>query len=182
MIAKRTGIAYERERPGDRDANGVLWMRHTRAPGVGTPEYRWVHPHRQRRAMRHLLCQVCGAPADRDERGILWLLAQAEKPWSGAEMTAQPPVCLRCAVPAGRACPHLRRHTLALRVRHAPIVGARGVLYQPWRDRLVRIGPADLSYRDPRIRWLHAYQLFRELHDGTIVDLDQETTNAKCSA
>ena len=31
-----------------------------------------------------------------------------------------------------------------------------------------------LPYRDPRTRWLHAYQLFRELHDCTVVDLDQE--------
>lgn len=173
-IAKGTGIAYEHERPGDRDAHGVLWMRKTRAPGVGTPQYGKVHPYRQRQAMRHLLCQVCGGLADQNEHGILWLLGQAEKPWPGAEMTAQPPVCLRCAGPASRACPHLRRHTLALRVRHAPIVGARGILYQPWRGRLVRIGPMDLPYRDPSIRWLHAYQLFRELHDVTVIDLNEE--------
>ena len=140
-IARGTGIAYKRERPGDRDAHGVLWKRHTRAPGSGTPQYDKVHPYRQRQAMRHLLCQVCGGPADQDERGILWLLGQAEKPWSGAEMTAQPPVCLRCAGPASRARPHLRRHTLALRVRHAPIIGVRGLLYQHRRGRLLRSAP-----------------------------------------
>ncbi|MFB9830954.1 hypothetical protein [Actinoallomurus acaciae] len=174
LIADDTGIAYKRERPSDRDDHGVLWMRHTSAPGVGTPQYKWVHPYRQRRAMGQLLCQVCGGPADRDERGILWLVGRAENPWSGAEMTAQPPVCLRCAVPASRACPHLRGRTLALRVGHAPIVGVRGTLYLPGPSRPVRVGPASLLYGDRLISWLHAVQLFRELHDVTVVDLNEE--------
>ena len=174
LIATSTGIAYKRERPSDRDDRGVLWMRHTSAPGVGTPQYKWVHPYRQRRAMERLLCQVCGGPADHDERGILWLLGQAEKPWAGREVTAQPPVCLRCAVPASRTCPHLRGRTLALRVGRAPIVGVRGTLYQPRHGRPVRVGPMSLPYSDRRIRWFHAFQLFRELRDCTVIDLNQE--------
>lgn len=179
LIATGSGIAYQDERARDRDDHGVLWMRRTCAPGVGTPQYSKVHPYRQHQAMRDLLCQVCGGPADQDERGILWLLGQADKPWKGAELTAQPPVCLRCAGPASRACPHLRRRTLALRVGRAPVVGVKGILYLPWRGGLARVGPANLSYSDRRIRWLHAFQLFRELHDVTVVDLNEELATAE---
>lgn len=174
IVKGRIGIAYKRERPGDRDAHGTLWARYIDAPGVGAPQYSKVHPRRQRRAMRHLLCQVCGGPADQDERGTLWLVGEAEKQWPGAETTGQPPVCLRCAGPASHACPHLRGRTLALRVRHAPIVGARGIFYHHWHGHLLNAGPATLPYSDPQIHWLHAYQLMRELHDCTVVDLNRE--------
>lgn len=175
LIARgRTGIAYKRERAGDRDAKGVLWERYVSDPGAGTPQFSKVHPRRQRQAMRHLLCQVCGGLADQDERGILWLVGEAEKQWPGAETTGQPPVCLRCAGLASRACPHLRRRTLALRVRHAPIVGAKGIFYHHRHGRLLNAGPATLLYSDPRICWLGAHQLLRELHDCTVVDLTQE--------
>jgi hypothetical protein len=86
----RRGIGYRRERPGDRDAHGVLWQRYVRAPGVGEPRFKKVHPHRQRHAMRRLLCQVCGGPADEDERGILWLIGEPERGWSGEELTGPP--------------------------------------------------------------------------------------------
>jgi hypothetical protein len=175
VVAKgRCGIGYRRERPGDRDAHGVLWERYLRAPGVGEPQFSKVHPYRQRHAMRRLLCQVCGGPADENEQGILWLLGEAEREWSAQDLTGQPPVCLRCAVPASRACPHLRRGTLALRVRNAPIIGAFGRLYMPGRHGPVFAGVATLGYDDPRVRFLHARQLMRSLHDWTVVDLDQE--------
>ena len=175
LIARgRSGIAYKHERPGDRDAHGVLWARYAGDPGVGTPRFSDVHPRRQRQAMRRLLCQVCGHPADQDERGILWLVGEAEKQWPGAEMTGQPPVCLRCAGPASRACPYLRKRTLVLRVRHAPIVAAQGTFYHHYRGHLLKAGAATLLYSDPQIRWLRAHQLLRELHDCTVVDLNRE--------
>jgi hypothetical protein len=171
VVRGRCGIGYRQERPGDRDARGVLWQRYVRAPGVGEPRFKKVHPYRQRLAMRRLLCQVCGGPADEDERGVLWLVGEPERGWSGGEVTGQPPVCARCVGPASRACPHLRRGVLALRVRHAPIIGVHGALYTPG---LTLAGPATLAYDDPRVRFLHARQLMRSLHDWTIVDLNQE--------
>jgi hypothetical protein len=169
------GIGYRQERGGDRDAHGVLWARYVRAPGAGEPEFGKVHPYRQRHAMRRLLCQVCGAMADRNEQGVLWLLGDAERGWSGEEVTGQPPVCLRCAGAARRACPHLRRGVLALRVRHAPIAGVFGKLFAPGRrDPPVCVGPATLAYDDPRVRLLQARQLMRGLRDWTVVDLDRE--------
>jgi hypothetical protein len=168
------GIGYRRERQGDRDAHGVLWVRITRAFGEGEPQFSKVHPYRQRHAMRHLFCQICSGPADQNEHGVLWLLGGAEQDWSGKEMTSQPPVCLRCAGPASRACPHLRQGTLALRVRHAPLAGVFGELYTPTRRGPVGVGDYTLTYDNPQVIWMHAYQLVRKFHDWTVVDLDQE--------
>src|ERR1043165_6650830 len=58
------GIAYTDETVTDRDRDGVLWIRITTSIGDGRPLYRQMHPFRQRRAMRKLLCQVCARPAD----------------------------------------------------------------------------------------------------------------------
>jgi hypothetical protein len=175
VVAKGTrGIAYQHERRNDRDNHGVLWMRCARAPGVGEPEFGMVHPYRQRRAMRQLLCQVCGNPADRNEHGTLWLLGDAEQGWSDTDMTCHPPVCLPCAAIAARTCPHLRRDPLAMRVRHAPISGVFGQLFTPTRRGPIGVGDHTLAYDHPQVGWLHAYQLIRELHDWTAVDLDQE--------
>jgi hypothetical protein len=175
----RWGIGYTRERPGDRDHRGVLWTRTTTAPGNGRPLFRRVHPLRQRRAMRHLLCQVCGRPADQNEQGVLWLLGDPDKGWSGSEVTGQPPVCVDCAVVASRACPHLRGNTLAMRVGHAPIESVTGILYGPGPDGPRRLGAATLPYTDPRIRWLQAFQLMRALDDCTVVDLAEEKERAE---
>ncbi len=57
------GLAYRDEVPYDRDSDGNLWTRMTLRRGCGRPEFGRVHPGRQRRAMRRLLCQVCGGPA-----------------------------------------------------------------------------------------------------------------------
>jgi hypothetical protein len=175
IVAKGgSGIGYRRERPGDRDAHGVLWARYVRAPGIGEPQFSTVHPYRQRHAMRRLLCQVCGEPADRNDQGVLWLLGQADRPWPGKESTGQPPVCLRCAHTASRVCPHLRGNALALRVRHAPIAGVLGMLYAPSRIGLIPTGATTLPYTNPAVRMLQARQLIRNLLDCTVVDLEQE--------
>lgn len=176
IVNGRSGIGYQRERPGDRDARGVLWSRYVRAPGEGAPEFGGVHPWRQRHAMRRLLCQVCGGPADQDERGVLWLVGDDGRGWSDQDVTGHPPVCLRCAATARRVCPYLRNSgLLALRVRDAPLVGVSGKLYEPRARNPVCLGPATLAYDDPRVRYLQAAQLMRGLRDWTIVDLDQET-------
>jgi hypothetical protein len=175
----RRGIGYRQERPGDRDAHGVLWTRYVRAPGEGKPRFGSVHPARQRQAMRRLLCQVCGAPADRNEQGVLWLMGgEAARGWSAEELTGHPPVCLRCAGQARRVCPHLRRQgVLALRVRDAPVAGVFGKVYTPGSRGPTAIGHAAMGFDDPRINWMQAYQLMRALNDWTEVDLDRELTS-----
>lgn len=175
VVAKdRWSIGYRRERRGDRDAHGVLWTRHIRAPGVGEPEFSAVHPYRQRHAMRRLLCQICGEPADRNDQGILWLLGRADRPWPGQESTGQPPICLGCAHVARHVCPHLRGGALTLRVRQAPVAGVLGILYTPGRHGPIPAGATTLPYTDSGVRMLQARQLVRNLFECTVIDLEEE--------
>src|SRR2546430_4416991 len=69
-----SGIGYVDETLADRDEHGVLWQRVPSRPGRGRAELGRVHPLRQRRAMRRLLCGVCAGPPDRTEQGTLWLI------------------------------------------------------------------------------------------------------------
>ncbi|PWW64547.1 hypothetical protein DFQ13_103521 [Actinokineospora spheciospongiae] len=88
------GIAYWDEILADRDKQGVLWDRVTVCPGRGTPQFADIHTHRQRRAMRRLLCQVCAGPADETEDGVLWLLSDTitDSPdWPDNLVAADPP-------------------------------------------------------------------------------------------
>ncbi|WP_345509426.1 hypothetical protein [Streptomyces yanii] len=119
VIGPRGGIAYQDEGPYDRDADGYLWLRAPAKQGCGRPDFGRVHPLRQRRVMRRLLCQVCGGPADQDERGTLWLLEDHRMDWEGwpnGLLTTHPPVCVPCAREAVRSCPNLRSGWRAVRV------------------------------------------------------------------
>ena len=127
------GIAYLDETLADRDNRGVLWYRTPSHPGHGRPLFAKVHPLRQRRTMRRMLCNVCAKPADRNNEGALWLLRDFRDDWPGwpEKMGAvEPPVCLPCARRASRLCPALQKGAVAVRVQHAPIAGVRGALYR----------------------------------------------------
>ena len=165
IVATAQGIAYADESSVDRDRDGLLWSRVTSRPGAGEPHYRQMHPLRQRRAMRRLLCQVCAGPADHNEDGTLWLIQDQRDCWPGWPEGAQnthPPLCLRCARIAVKSCPWLKDGYVAVRARSF-ISGASGGLY-PTGEALT------LQFEDPRIRWLQADQLVRELVDCTFVD------------
>jgi hypothetical protein len=169
-------VAYTDEVGTDRDSNGVLWTRVGLRQGQGVPQLGRIHPLRQRRVMRGLLCQVCAGPADRNEQGILWLLSdQTDRPgpdwpdWPEDTAATHPPVCLPCARVATRACPHLRAGHVAVRVREAPISGVYGALCHPHSP--TTVDDALLDYADPRTRHLIAAQLVRKLHACTIVPL-----------
>ena len=128
------GVRYADEGLADRDRLGVLWTRVESRPGVGRPLFGQLHSTRQRRAMRRLLCQVCGGESDRDDRGVLWLTRDYRGDWPGwpARMaTEDPPVCLACARVASRLCPSLRKGHVFVRSRTHPVVGVRGVRYAP---------------------------------------------------
>jgi hypothetical protein len=172
------GIRFADETFLDRDSNGVLWTRVPSRPGHGRPVFRQVHSLRQRRAMRRLLCQVCGAPADQNEDGVLWLLRDHREDWlNWPENMANtyPPVCMKCAILSTRMCPVLRGGYVAVRARQCPVSAVYGIRYQP--DGLVLRPMEDtVSLDDPAIRWTVAAQLVRSLHDCTIVDLDQRDT------
>jgi hypothetical protein len=170
------GIAYLDEISADRDRDGVLWQRKPSRPGGGKPLFGQVHTLRQRRAMRRLLCQVCGGPADRTAGGVLWMLESEAEEGKGpglpeGEPTCQPPVCVPCARKASRACPHLRGRSLAVRVARPLLSGVYGFLYRAAPIGAEPTQAARLGYRDPRIPWLLGSQLVRELHGCTVVDL-----------
>nr|WP_042191700.1 hypothetical protein [Kibdelosporangium sp. MJ126-NF4]CEL20232.1 Phage protein [Kibdelosporangium sp. MJ126-NF4]CTQ97457.1 Phage protein [Kibdelosporangium sp. MJ126-NF4] len=170
------GIGYLDETAVDRDSDGVLWNRMLSRPNQGRPNFGLTHPLRQRRAMRRLLCQVCGGPADRNPDGVLWLMTDFRDDWDGWPTgmgDVDPPVCLSCARLSVRVCPALRRlGAVAVRVRECPIVGVRGARYHRFGRDLVAAEHVIVAFEDPAIRWVRATNLVRELRDCTVVGLD----------
>ncbi|MEU5834022.1 hypothetical protein ABZ820_10090 [Streptomyces diacarni] len=172
------GIGYQGEaRTGGVDRrNGVLWVRAPLARGRGRARLGSVHPLRQRQAMSHLLCQVCGADTfDRnDERHMV--LVRGETPIREGERTASPPVHESCAAESVRDCPHLRRGHVAALVRHFQPWGVAGLLHHPKTLKVRYSGTRDgltfVEFGDPRIRWTLAARDVSTLHGVETVDLD----------
>jgi hypothetical protein len=176
------GISYADELFGDRDEKGVLWQRAALRHEVGRPEFGKVHPSRQRRAMRKLLCQVCARPADRNEDGVLWLLRNYRDDWPGwpdGMACTEPPVCVPCVALSLRLCPALRRGAVAVRVRQFEVAGVRGALYRSGPVAPIAVEAANLSYDDPDVHWLVASALIRELRDCTIVSFEEVAEAAR---
>lgn len=168
------GIAYADETITDRDRNGVLWSRVAISPGKGRPDFGRVHPQRQRRAMLRLLCQVCGGPADQNDDGVLWLIRDFRDDWPGwPDMMAvtEPPICRPCVQTSLDRCPALRKGAVTIRARRYPVAAARGALYAGPEP--TYIDNATIPLNDPKIRWLRAINLVRELNDCTIIPPDE---------
>jgi hypothetical protein len=168
-----SGLAYRDETRQDRDRNGILWARIIHAPGTGRPDYRAMHSYRQRHAMRHLLCQVCGGPADRTPQGWLFLFADTDThpadttartaDWPEGSVTTKPPVCLRCADLAVRHCAHLST-PLFVRSRKPRAWGVFGGFFLPTANgTLIPSDDAYLPYGAPPARWFLASQAAVEL-------------------
>lgn len=156
-VVERPGysIGYSDETLGDRDAHGVLWHRAAVRHGVGQPEFGKVHPLRQRRAMRKLLCQVCAGPPDRTGDGVLWLMRDYRDDWPGwpeGMASVEPPTCASCIAVSLRLCPALRRGAVAVRVLGFEVAGVRGALYRKGSVAPVAVAAANLSYDDPDVR------------------------------
>jgi hypothetical protein len=172
----RGGIGFADEVIADRDRNGVLWTRMSSCAGRGRPKFAAMHPLRQRRAMRRLFCQICGRPADQDERGVLWVLPDrpdGRADWPNGKWVVEPPICRPCAPIAVRLCPALRRGYIVVRVGNAPICGVKGLTYRSTgsapaivEDEMVAIGTA-------KIRWTLGEFLMRRLSDCTLVEIDR---------
>ncbi|OLF06242.1 hypothetical protein BLA60_33245 [Actinophytocola xinjiangensis] len=168
------GIGYLNETLTDRDDQGVLWFRTPNRPAHGEPLFARVHPLRQRRAMRRLLCNVCANPADHTADGTLWLLRDFRDDWPGWPENVgaiEPPICVPCVRLSTRLCPALRRGAVAVRVRRAPIAGVRGALHS--RGPSSEPHPTDditVTYDDPRARWVRAINLVRQLQECTLID------------
>ncbi|WP_230423336.1 hypothetical protein [Streptomyces radicis] len=167
------GLGYRDEVPGDRDRHGVLWTRMDAEPGAGRPDFRALHPARQRRTMLERLCQVCGGPADRTSRGWLFLVQRAEVADFGdveGLLSTKPPVCRPCAALAVRHCPHLT-DPLLIRSRKPRTWGVFGGFFTPDPDSDGIVPhPEDhhLPYGHPDARWFLAAQLVIELTRCTV--------------
>ena len=181
-----SGIGYTDETATDRDADDILWTRMTGRPGNGRPQYRQMHPLRQRRAMRRLLCQVCAQPANHTDQGHLWLLPDGwrhAETWPEQVVNPYPPVCLDCARLSTQLCPALRRVHLAVRAHSTPhgIIGVQFQAAHPYPA--VRFADDDdgepVAYSDPALRWTQATQLTRSLHHCTPVNLNHPAEGAR---
>ncbi|RKN45864.1 hypothetical protein [Streptomyces hoynatensis] len=158
------GIGYRGENAEDRDRHGVLWARVREQPGSGRPDFRTMHPARQRRAMWERLCQVCGLPADRNTKGWLFALrrpeaAEAVPGWPEGLLCTKPPVCVPCARLAARHCPHLDL-PVYVRVRKPRVWGVFGGAFDA---RLVPGPDGYLPYGHPAAPFFLANQVALEL-------------------
>jgi len=174
LVSRAGGIGYADESAYDRDENGVLWRRISLRQGVGRPNFAEVHPLRQRRAMRRLLCQVCGGPADQSDDGVLWLLQDHRGDWAdwpNRMGVTEPPVCVPCVRLSVRQCPALRRRAVVIRVGRCPVAGVGGMLYRPGFPP-VSIGPESVELDDLAVRWIVAAHLIRRLGESRIVPLE----------
>ncbi|QNP70219.1 hypothetical protein IAG44_12675 [Streptomyces roseirectus] len=176
----RPRLAYRTELPGDRDLQDVLWARCPQRRGpdglpTGDPQWRDVHPARQRECMQRLLCQVCAQPA-RTPKGFVFLIAPGElKPGETTLLTAQPPVCRRHTRTAAALCPYLREDPTVLLVPAPRLHGVVGALYEPAGPR-IRPAPVDLGslpYGHPFLRWYLASQMVRRLHSFEVIELKE---------
>lgn len=108
------------------DPQGVLWQRE----GIGrngTPDWSAVSSYRQRDAMLHRKCQVCGSKIE--GRSIDWLmpLGGTEQLDEDVTITQQPPTCTPCIPLALSLCPHLKATGyVVMRVLDYTVWGVQG--------------------------------------------------------
>lgn len=177
-IGKRfAGLGYQDEKRVDRHRDGVLWVRADRNPRAGRPNFMRVHPLRQRRAMDHMLCQVCGLTVwgTREDERAVFLVQSGGRPIAEGEVTSSPPVHEACALQAIDLCPHLRRGWAAALVGWAPCWGVAGISYDP--ATLTPIGDSDdlieIPYEaEQRLRWVVAARELVSLHEVEPIGLD----------
>ncbi|WAX81272.1 hypothetical protein [Streptomyces sp. KMM 9044] len=136
LIRRRVGdgIAYTDETAYDRDSFGAPWVRPQLLPKRrrGEPRLKDIHPYRQRRAMAHMLCQVCARAPEDPDGPQLFLLRDTNGPIREEERTASPPVCVPCAGIAVQECHALRGgRWVAAWARHAPAWGVYGTIHDP---------------------------------------------------
>jgi hypothetical protein len=173
------GIAYADEHRLYDRKNGILWVRMGAVRGVGTPMLAGVHSFRQRQAMDHQLCQVCGCTTygSKDGRHLYLLAERAGEPITEGERTASPPIHEACAVEALRDCPRLRMGAVAARVERPDPWGVAGMLHDPVtlkpRPSEQRGGLTFVPYTSLKLLWTVAHLDVVSLHGCTSVSLDE---------
>ncbi|MFE9882847.1 hypothetical protein [Streptomyces sp. NPDC005784] len=178
----RYRLRYLDEDPRDRDLHGVLWGRCSFNPldehgcPTGEPEWKMMHPFRQRITMQSLRCQVCTGPA-RTRLGTVFLAGPHDlDPEADTVLTNQPPVCARHVQAAARLCPHLTDQPRVFLAHSAPLYGVIGVIYgySPEHGIHVIAQPdMPLPYGHPNLPTCLASQLVRRLSSFTILTVHE---------
>ncbi|MCX4826057.1 hypothetical protein OG883_41025 [Streptomyces sp. NBC_01142] len=172
------GIGYADEYSRADRKDSTLWVRMAATRGVGTPKLAGMHALRQRHAMSHMLCQVCGGSTfGRPDGRHLFLVRAADgQPISEGEKTVTPPVHEACAREAVRDCPHLRKSFTAALVEFSPSWGVAGIVHDPRTLQPLPAEQGDLTfvaYDDPHLRWTLAARTVVTLQGCTTLDLEE---------
>lgn len=182
------GIAYADEIASMDRRNGVLWVRMPAVRGAGEPRLARVHALRQRQAMHHMLCLVCGTSTfgRKDGRHLFLLGERRNRPIAEGEITAVPPLHEECATESLRDCPHLGRGAVAAWVKNPLPWGVAGIVHDP---RTLAPIPARkgeeltfLSFGSSQLPWTIAARDVISLNGCTPVALDELLPNGKIIA
>ncbi|MGW1802830.1 hypothetical protein ACWCQN_45110 [Streptomyces sp. NPDC001984] len=175
----RQRLFYTDDDPRDRDLHGVLWARCSFSPvdefkrPTGTPQWKLMHPFRQRITMQAMRCQVCAERA-RTPVGFVFLAGPGDlDPDATPVLTNQPPVCATHVRAAARLCPHLADNPIVFLARGASLYGVIGTIYG-YGDHGVHVvaqPDAPLSYGHPNLSTCLASQLIRRLSSFRVLDM-----------
>ncbi|MFC5958129.1 hypothetical protein ACFP51_27835 [Streptomyces pratens] len=186
----RYQLRYADEDPRDRDLRGVLWARCSFNPvdagrrPTGKPQWRLIHPFRQRMTMQTLRCQVCAEPA-RTPLGYVFLAGPGTvNPEQATVLTNQPPVCARHIRAAAELCPHLAGEPMVFLTQNAPLYGVHGVIYGYGGQGVQIVARPDepLPYSHPNLSTFLASQLVRRLSSFRHMDLGELVHELKRAA
>jgi hypothetical protein len=147
--------------------------------GAGRPNLAGVHALRQRQAMNHMLCQVCGRSTfgRSDERHLFLMGERNGRPITDGERTTVPPVHEACAAESLRDCPHLRHGAVAAWAQYAQPWGIAGIVHDPQSLAPLPAAKGEeltfVAYESDLLRWTIAMRDVVSLQRCTPVDLDK---------
>ncbi|MFF3257802.1 hypothetical protein ACFYWO_01345 [Streptomyces sp. NPDC002932] len=185
------GIGYLDELPVIDRRHGALWIRKAVAPGKGEALLDGVHPLRQRQAMAHSLCQVCGhGTLDAlwefwGERQLVVMRSlKAGDVIDEGEITTSPTIHLGCALESVSACKHLLKGWTAALVKYAVPWGVAGILHDRRTLQPLLEQGQELTYRPfghADYSWIKAARKVMRLEGVTAVDLRELAAEAEAA-
>ncbi|MER5556384.1 hypothetical protein ABT001_32815 [Streptomyces sp. NPDC002793] len=179
----RFRLFYADEDPKDRDRRQVLWARvsfndyDARNLPTGEPEWKLMHPFRQRITMEGLRCQICTASAQTPLGTIFLAGAHDYEDKAPPLLTNQPPVCPKHVRTAVSLCSHLYEDPIVFLATSAPLYGALGTVYGliDGEVQVVAQPKEPLPFRHSNTPTLLASQLVRRLTHYRVLTVDELT-------
>ncbi|MFJ8754594.1 hypothetical protein ACIREO_35560 [Streptomyces sp. NPDC102441] len=165
-------LFYADEETGlDRDLRQVLWARVSFNPydrrqhPTGAPEWKLMHPFRQRISMEALRCQICMASATTPLGTIFLAGAHDYERKEPPLLTNQPPVCPKHVRTATALCAHLKEDPVVFLATSAPMYRVLGMLYGlvNGQVQVVTQPKEPLPYGHPDLPTFLASQLVRRM-------------------